>query len=312
MGNLDEKIDHLIKGGTNLFKRGLYREAESVFLQLNQLRPKDVSILLELARSQFALRKLNRCIQTCKGILTVEQGHQDAYILMAYSMMPGENYIQNLKRLHLHLKPATYLEIGVETGQSLALTVPATRAIGVDPEMDILHKLSDNTQIFSTTSDQFFETQDLEKLFDGKNVEMAFIDGMHLFDFALRDFINIEKGCNPNSVILIHDCFPVDEISSSRNRETNFWSGDVWKIMGILKEFRPDLNAFTIPTAPTGMGVVTRLNPSSNVLANQYDNIVEKYLKLTFGEAQKNKEIFFSLCPNDWSEIQKKLMREIP
>jgi hypothetical protein len=34
-------------------------------------------------------------------------------------------------------------------------------------------------------------------LLGGLPVELGFIDGMHLFEFALRDFMNLERLCTP-------------------------------------------------------------------------------------------------------------------
>ena len=39
-------------------------------------------------------------------------------------------------------------------------------------------------------------------------VRLAFIDGMHLFEFALRDFINTERHCSPKAVIVFDDILP--------------------------------------------------------------------------------------------------------
>jgi hypothetical protein len=45
---------------------------------------------------------------------------------------------------------------------------------------------------------------------------------LHWFEFALRDFINVEKNANKKSIIAVHDILPKDEITSRRNRETGF------------------------------------------------------------------------------------------
>ena len=54
----------------------------------------------------------------------------------------------------------------------------------------------------------------------GKTLDLAFIDGMHHFEFALRDFINVEKYCSADSIILIHDVYPID--ATERRSRTGF------------------------------------------------------------------------------------------
>ena len=86
----------------------------------------------------------------------------------------------------------------------------------------------------------------------GKTVDLAFIDGMHQFEFALRDFINVEKLCSPDSVILIHDVYPIDATSAARERISWFWSGDIWRLILMLKKYRPDLTVNVIGAAANG------------------------------------------------------------
>ncbi len=38
-----------------------------------------------------------------------------------------------------------------------------------------------------------------------------------------------------------------------RAGELRFHTGDVWKVVRCLREYRPDLDVFTIATAPTGL-----------------------------------------------------------
>src|SRR5437868_843799 len=111
-------------------------------------------------------------------------------------------------------------------------------------------------------------------------IDPAFIDGLHLFEQALRDFIHIERHAAQRSVLLFHDCLPLNRLTASRTRATGFWTGDVWKIVPILKTRRPDLDVFVIPAYPTGLAVVTWLDPSSRALEENFDSIVSSFLEV--------------------------------
>jgi hypothetical protein len=108
----------------------------------------------------------------------------------------------------------------------------------------------------------------------GQRVDFAFIDGLHLFEQTLKDFVNLEKYSKQNTVICFHDTFPLDEITARRERKTGFWSGDVWKVVLILKKYRPDLKIFTVATQPTGLTIVTNLDSHSKILSEHYDDII--------------------------------------
>ena len=45
------------------------------------------------------------------------------------------------------------------------------------------------------------------------------------------------------------------------------WSGDVWKVVVWLRRHRPDLRITTLDVAPTGLAVVTGLDPRRPVSA---------------------------------------------
>jgi hypothetical protein len=138
----------------------------------------------------------------------------------------------------------------------------------------------------------------------GLPIDLAFIDGMHQFEFALRDFINIEKHCSPRSTILIHDVYPLTRLSAERERQTLFWSGDIWRIILILRKYRPDLSVNVIATAPTGLGVVRGLDPGSRVLAERMEQIVPEFLALDYSVLDVDKAGMLSLAPNDWTGIK--------
>ncbi len=185
-----------------------------------------------------------------------------------------ENYLVTLSKLHESIVPNFYLEIGVREGRSLCLA--NCEALGIDPQYDIKVALKSNHQIFSTTSDRFFESEDISRL-DTADIDLAFIDGMHLFEFALRDFINIEKKSSSHTIVVVDDIFPNHVIQSSRQRKSRVWTGDVWKLAECLSKFRPDLELIYLDTLPTGLLIIVGLNSNNKVLLESYNPIVREY-----------------------------------
>jgi hypothetical protein len=211
----------------------------------------------------------------------------------AVPLLTGPRHEQILAALHTHLKPRTYLEIGVERGETLRLA--RCPSIGIDPTMQIDQQaIGDKPAclLYRIRSDRFFDTYDPVALL-GDKIDFAFLDGMHLFEFLLRDFINTERHCRRNSLIVLHDCVPTDLYLARRHREDESlqtitrvvggWCGDVWKMVLILREYRPDLRIYAFDSALTGMIIVTNLDPRSEVLAERYVEAVETFGPLDLG-----------------------------
>ncbi|MSP88066.1 MAG: class I SAM-dependent methyltransferase [Alphaproteobacteria bacterium] len=198
-------------------------------------------------------------------------------------LFPGLEYHDVFKIVHGVFKPGVYFEIGVSTGASLALADKADIAVGVDPDLSgCTAELGSNTRLFATTSDAFFAGLDRTEVLRDRPVDLGFIDGMHHFEYSLRDFINIERLSRPGGMILIHDVVPVSARVAARERTSGPWTGDVWKILPCLAELRPDLDISLIMTAPSGLAVVRNLDPASTVLANGLDGIVDRFGSLPF------------------------------
>lgn len=198
-----------------------------------------------------------------------------------------QDYYDLLADIHRRRQPRVYLEIGVATGKSLALARAGTTALGVDPataatESLVYHSPENSPQLYKETSDDFFADRDVAKEMGRPCFDVAFIDGLHLFDQVLRDFINVEKFAGPDSVILIHDCLPIDAQVATRERTTAFWTGDVWKVIPILLAVRPDLEIVTLPLPPSGVALIRRLDPSSRILERQYTALVQHFDTLEF------------------------------
>jgi hypothetical protein len=193
-------------------------------------------------------------------------------------LFPGLQYRQVLAAIHEALRPAVYLEIGVNNGESLALAIHSEVRVGVDPDLSLCPpELGRQAQLFATTSDDFFAGLDRGRTLQDRPVDLGFIDGMHLFEYCLRDFANLERLCRPDATILIHDVVPVSARLAQRERTSGVWTGDVWKLVPCLAQYRPDLDLSLVMTGPSGLAVVRHLDPSSTVLHDRMDEIVANY-----------------------------------
>lgn len=203
----------------------------------------------------------------------------------------GQIYRRVLGRLHRTLEPRNYLEIGIRTGASL--TTSQVPSVGVDPGPALPNDFEEkhpHIQIIKKTSDKFFAEDDVRQLLGGP-VDFAFLDGLHHAETLLRDFLNTERVADRTSVIVLHDCIPTDVGMTRRNardkseysRDSGQWAGDVWKIIPILREHRPELKMCFLDAPPTGLVLVTNLDPGSTVLADGYDSFVREMGALDLG-----------------------------
>jgi hypothetical protein len=60
--------------------------------------------------------------------------------------------------------------------------------------------------------------------------DLVFIDGMQLFEFALRDLINVERHAAPQTLVAIDDIYPCHPTQAERQRRSGAWTGDIWKV----------------------------------------------------------------------------------
>ena len=236
-----------------------------------------------------------------------EKDQLRAHIGLASLRMPGEFYYDWLKRLYATLAPSTIIEIGVGEGRSLACVQAPTTVIGVDPAPKAICQLHAHTLLIPETSDKFFARRGPDSILSGRPLDIGFIDGAHLYEQALKDFINLEQYCGSRSMILIHDTIPVDEPTQRRVRETQFWTGDIWKLVLCLSKYRPDLDVFTIATAWSGLTVVIGLDPGNRVLSQNYDEAVAHYIDMPFSDIANDLGPPLNITPNDWNFVREKL-----
>jgi len=169
----------------------------------------------------------------------------------------------------------SYLEIGVHTGVSFGAVV-CEKKIGVDPS-----KLYDDLT-YEMTSDEFFAQN--KDTFD-----IIFIDGLHLSEQVLKDFVNSVNCLNDNGVIILHDCNPTVEEWQYRTCVVNEWTGDVWKTWYSLMKKFPTYKAFTIDT-DYGVGVFY-----GNNLRILEINLTNEFEKLTWNDLENNRKEWLNL-----------------
>lgn len=183
------------------------------------------------------------------------------------------NYVAALKIVHRLLRPRTYVEIGCHFGDSLKLV--DCPMVGIDPNNKLKYDFGDQLKFFEERSDEFFEKRTVRDVL-GTNFDFGFIDGMHLVEFSLRDFINMEANANPESIIVIDDMLPEHNDYCGRKKITTAWTGDVYRLLAILKEYRPDLRITAFSVIYKGFTIVDQLDPKSTVLSDNLDEIMER------------------------------------
>jgi hypothetical protein len=205
-----------------------------------------------------------------------------------FNQANGMRYVRFLSRvLDQHIFD-WYLEVGCRTGRIFQRSRGKT--IAVDPYFQVESNvigIKPALHVFQKTSDDFFASKFLEAL--NVNLSFSFLDGMHLFEYLLRDFIETEMHSTSGSLIALHDCCPFSHEMATRdlcNLPKGNWTGDVWKLIPILKQFRPDLTVRVLDCAPTGLVLISGLDPKSRTLRESYDDIVSQFEGLdlrTFG-----------------------------
>lgn len=185
------------------------------------------------------------------------------------------------------VRARSYLEVGVAQGDLLRRV--ECPAIAVDPRIIFQGNVVGKKPFlltFQMTSDEFFNRHDPRRFFP-EGIDVTFLDGLHQFEYLLRDFIKAERACHPRSVILLHDCLPMNEEVAERvpdlaNRKIeatrSAWTGDVWKVVPILRRMRPSLRITLLDCPPTGLVMVSNLDPASSVLEERYFDIVDEWL----------------------------------
>jgi hypothetical protein len=206
---------------------------------------------------------------------------------------------------------STYLEIGV-LGGVVFFAVKCRRKIAVDPEFKLnwKGKLGEavrnpynlNSSFHEMKSDDFFE-REASRIFLKSKLDIALVDGMHEFRYALNDVLNCLSYLNNNGVIIMHDCNPqTAEAASSfadwqRSSYEGYWNGDVWKVIHHLRQNKPELDVF-VADCDHGLGVIT---PKTGLVNNRPIPSADPEF-LTYEDLAKNREDLLNLQPASFLE----------
>lgn len=233
--------------------------------------------------------------------LAMEPNLPAVHEALARLRWPGPDFRFWLRWLHATLRPAVYLEIGVEHGRSLAFAQPPTRAIGVDPAPigDPLAACAPGTQLHRMTSRAFLAQPPAETGLARRGFDLAFVDGDHRFAGVLDDFIGLEALAAPGATLVLHDTLPLDALTAQPERRTGFYTGDGWKLVPCLRALRPALRVVTLPVAPSGLTLVTGLEPGSRGLAERRDALVDAYAALDARRVAQRPAELMALGRND-------------
>lgn len=103
------------------------------------------------------------------------------------------------------------------------------------------------SEVFNMKSDEFFEKKII--LNDNKKLALAFIDGDHNYDQALKDFDNTVECMENGGYIFLHDTFPPDESWTVPQK-----CGTVYKLRELI-ENKMGVHSFTFKNTAFGVGL---------------------------------------------------------
>ncbi|OGI09870.1 MAG: hypothetical protein A2Y40_08510 [Candidatus Margulisbacteria bacterium GWF2_35_9] len=190
----------------------------------------------------------------------------------------------------------SYLEIGVRRGENI-ISVKADIKIGVDPclQLDKLTprykkklKKSNNIEFHEIKSDEYFLKNDL-------TFDVVFIDGLHVYEQAMKDILNALNLLKENGVIVVHDCNPLSEKAAQRNHTDGVWNGDVWKVILDISENYSNLDYFVLD-ADFGLGIISKKNNNDKFLIE----FKEKYIDYSYDVLDKSRDKFLKLKKHDY------------
>ncbi len=195
----------------------------------------------------------------------------------AFHVNDGPHYHDVLAEMHALLQPDWYLEVGSRSGRSLSLA--RCNYVAIDPVFQRFPDAPVNGRrmhFLAQTSDDAFASGFLAR--EGIRPDLAFLDGLHLSEFLMRDLMNLEAAARPGATVALHDCLPTTHAMETRDDAViatgQPWTGDVWKVLWWVAAHRPDLRIHALDAWPTGLVVIEALDPGNRILPGLYDRFL--------------------------------------
>lgn len=195
-----------------------------------------------------------------------------------------------------------YLEVGVAQGLTLEqIRVPYRWGVDPTPQFDT-EKLPKGLQFFTQDSDTFF--QELE---NSQRFNLVFLDGLHQWQQTYRDLINVLNHSVVDTIIVIDDVVPDDELAAFPDWDKALqmkddagitdgrWQGDVFKVLLAIAEGHPELEFCTVTTFESGdnpQAIVWRRDKSITEFSEGLLPVLEnKLADVTYADIFVNGEI---------------------
>ena len=196
-------------------------------------------------------------------------------------MAQGTRSSQRINELLRIVGTERYLEIGVESGYTLA-AVQARLRIAVDPAPRFHSAaLPRGVALHPVPSDAYFAAFSDHPPLDG-----AFIDGLHEFRQTYRDLLAAIALLAPGGFALVDDVVPTDEIAGIPSEEEfraaaqragrhgGAWMGDVWRVVLLLDRcHQGDLDWRTVTARNGRLQTLVWRNSVAPVTAASHDDL---------------------------------------
>jgi Methyltransferase domain len=222
-----------------------------------------------------------------------------------------------LQRLLDRTGAEAYLEIGVSKGRTFFPLRVASK-VGVEPHRTVpwrrrLRHWARNrrSHVLRMTSDEFFAQAEelLPRLLGGRRPQLAFIDGLHSHEQALRDALSCLELMGGGGIVVMHDCSPPSAAAAlpAASREEaaaaeapgwdGAWCGDVWKAVVQLRALHPTLSCFVLD-CDYGLGVVYRGRPEAPL-----DLSPDEIVRLDYQDLDADRARLLNLKPPEHLEV---------